>query len=82
MKTRTYLSGGPNTRGSEVTAANAKFAHLRGWNAGVRVTAGIDEEGRDVFHVYVTSGSHGGANDNHVGTVTDTADGPLWEVDE
>lgn len=52
--------------------------HTRGWNAGVRVTP--RERGRDEFDVYMTDGSNGGLNTcTHIGTVTDTPNGPHWK---
>lgn len=78
---RTYLSGN-NSRGGEVTAAMATYAHLRGWNAGVQVHASRTEEDRDVFLVYMTAGSNGGDADKFLGTVIDTPDGPRWEPAE
>lgn len=74
---RTYLSGS-NSRGNTVTASNSKDCHLRGWNAGVRVYASVDDLGRDVFRIYSTWGSTGGAYDKLLGTVTDTEHGPEW----
>jgi hypothetical protein len=74
---RTYLSG-DNSRGGSVTGANAKFAHLRGWHAGVEVNAGRTEDDRDCFYVNMTGGSNG-YSQKRLGTVTDTPDGPRWE---
>lgn len=39
------------------------WAHVHGWNVGVRVIGIVDETGEDVFMVYATSGSNGGKND-------------------
>jgi hypothetical protein len=75
---RTYLTGGDNSRGGSVTGANAKFAHLRGWNAGVEVNVGRTEDDRDCFYVNMTGGSNG-YSQKRLGTVTDTPDGPRWE---
>ena len=76
---RTYISTN-NGRGKEVTAGDPTFAHIRGWHAGVRIQAGVDEAtGRDWFHVYLTSGSNGGSGDVYLGVVRDTAAGPVWE---
>lgn len=68
----TYLSA-DNSRGGDVTAANPSFAHIRGWDVGVRVDA--SERGTH-FDVYMTSGSNGTARDVHIGTVQLTAAGP------
>ena len=75
---RTYLTG-DNSRGGIVSGANATFAHLRGWNAGVEVTAGRTEDDRDVFYVTMTGGSNGHSPRKLLGTVTDTPGGPVWE---
>jgi hypothetical protein len=61
---RTYLTGGDNSRGGSVTGANAKFAHLRGWNAGVEVNVGRTEDDRDCFYVNMTGGSNGYSQKN------------------
>lgn len=67
----TYIST-DNQRGNQVTAANPSYAHIRGWNAGVRVEA----QGKGTrFEIYMTAGSEGGP-DVHLGTVELTADGP------
>ena len=73
---RTYLSGS-NSRGREITAANSRDAHLRGWNAGVAVYVRNRLDGADEFAVYMTKGSNGGTS-TFLGTVTDTPDGPQW----
>lgn len=44
--------------------------HTRGWDIGVRVEAGLDMNGSEVFEVYVTAGSNGGARDDLIGRVT------------
>ena len=33
--------------------------HIRGWNIGIQVYGGIDENGNDTFSVYLTGGSAG-----------------------
>lgn len=76
---RTYLSGN-NSRGGEVTAAGSRKCHLRGWQAGVEVNAGRDEQDRDTFAVYMTSGSNGNSASVLLGTVHSTPDGPVWEA--
>ena len=53
--------------------------HTRGWNAGARVTCHGDKDERDSFSVYMTSGSGGSRGDRLLGTVHDTAEGPMWE---
>jgi hypothetical protein len=37
-----------------------------------------DDNGRDEFLIYMTSGSNGSAPDQLAGMVTDTPDGPEW----
>lgn len=74
---RTYLSGN-NSRHGETTAAGGSYAHFRGWNAGVQVRHYISDDGRDEFHVYMTSGSGGSRGDVLIGTVADTPDGPSF----
>ena len=37
--------------------------HIRGWNIGVRVFGHVDENGKDVFTIYKTSGSNGCKSD-------------------
>jgi hypothetical protein len=76
---RTHLTG-DNSHGNTVSGANAKYAHLRGWNAGVQVDAGRTDDDRDVFYVTMTGGSNDGRSGSKLlGTVTDTPDGPVWE---
>lgn len=59
-------------------AGNGTYAHLRGWDTGVEVTAGRTSEDRDVFTVTMTAGSHDAGRRVIIGTVTDTPDGPVW----
>jgi hypothetical protein len=73
---RTYISA--TTSRSEVTRTNPTDAHIRGWDAGVRVEVRTDENGRDEFLIYMTSGSNGRTADQLAGVVTDTPDGPVW----
>ena len=75
---RTYLSG-DNSRGTEVTAANARYSHLRGWASGVQVEFRPGPDGSDTFDVFMTSGSGGNGRFVKVGTVTTGANGPAWE---
>lgn len=43
------------------TKCGRKFlsAHIRGWDLGIRIEARHDENGRDTFAVFQTSGSNG-----------------------
>lgn len=53
-----------NSRGNQVTASGSKSGqttHCRGWNGGVEVWAHVDDEGRDIFDIFRTGGSNGGA---------------------
>lgn len=43
-------------------------AHVRGWDAGVRVVA-KHEDGLDVFYVYATGGSHAAHSDRLIARV-------------
>lgn len=54
-----------NSRGKLVNAGSHKgqSAHIRGWNKGVRVESYIDENGKDRFKIYETSGSNGKEQD-------------------
>jgi hypothetical protein len=56
------------------------FAHIRGWNAGVYIQAVLVKGEPDQFRVFMTRGSNGGGPDILLGTVTDTPEGPKWEV--
>ena len=74
---KTYISTN-NSRGSEVTAGNPTYAHIRGWHAGVNVSVGVGDNGLDEFHVSMTGGSGGHGASHYLGTVKDTAEGPVW----
>lgn len=76
---RTYITT-DNSRGNTVSAAGPSFAHLRGWDAGVRITVNRGE--RDSFTITMTGGSHGGHRETVLGTVTETPDGPAWTPTE
>lgn len=41
------------------TAKSGISGHIRGWNVGVRVYMGVDDEGNDVATVFLTGGSNG-----------------------
>jgi hypothetical protein len=78
---RTYLSTN-NSRGGTVTAMSPTYAHFRGWNVGVYIHDGQDEENRDKFSVYMTGGSHNESEKVLLGFVHYTPDGPVWEPKE
>ena len=40
------------------TAKSGLLVYANGWNSGVCVDVGVNENGKDVFHVYQTGGSH------------------------
>lgn len=67
----TYLTS-DNSRGNPVTASNPSFAHIRGWNAGVRVDA--SEDGK-TFRVYSTGGSNNPYRMTFLGVVRERDDG-------
>jgi hypothetical protein len=79
MKFRFYTST-TNARGNtaEGSVRAGSCVHTRGWDAGVRVWADPDDEDRDAFTIYATTGSHGAGHDRLIGTVSDTEDGPRW----
>jgi len=60
---RGYLQSGDRP---QVTRLGHKTRGLRvdadGWNSGVTVYASVDEHDRDVFDIYRTGGSNGGAS--------------------
>ena len=62
----------------EATRLGSKNSGLvvraNGWDSGVRVTAFVDSEGRDVFSIHVTGGSNKGAEERHLGLVV----GGVW----
>jgi hypothetical protein len=75
-----FYTSARNARGSETSGSvrEGTAVHTRGWDAGVRVWTGRDDQDRDVFTIWATWGSHGAGRDAFIGTVTDTADGPVW----
>ncbi len=47
-------------RGNATRQGHSRIAgHIRGWDLGIDVQGEIDENGADVFYVYVTGGSNG-----------------------
>lgn len=55
-----------NSKGNITSAAGksaGQTAHIRGWNAGIRVEAVPDADNKDSFRVYSTHGSNGGGRD-------------------
>lgn len=63
---KTYITT-DNSRGKQESVANPTFAHIRGWDVGVRVN--ISPDG-DELDIYMTAGSNGGLPDKLVGVVT------------
>ena len=45
--------------------------HIRGWNLGIKVYGSIDDNGKDVFTVKLTTGSLGNRDIRTVGTFTE-----------
>lgn len=43
--------------------------HIRGWNHGAKVIGRIDDDGKEVFDLYATAGSHGRTSDKRIGRV-------------
>src|SRR4051812_18676085 len=66
-----YASISSDARKTEATSRGHKEiqSHTRGWDLGVRVVASLNHNGREVFEVYVTSGSNGGPADDLIGRV-------------
>ena len=66
-----YASISSDASRTEATRRGHKHisTHTRGRQLGVRVDAGLDHNGREVFEVYVTSGSGFGAADDLIGRV-------------
>jgi hypothetical protein len=66
-----YASINSDARKTEATSRGHKHisSHTRGWDLGVRVVATLNHNGREVFEVYVTSGSSGGPSDDLIGRV-------------
>lgn len=83
-----------NARGKHYGASleDGYAVHVRGWDAGVKVTPRVrgredDEAGTaytdaDEYDVAITWGSNGGERSVHIGTVRDTADGPMWIAED
>lgn len=69
-----YASIDSDARKTQATSRGHRHieSHTRGWDLGVRVRAIHDQIKRDedVFEIYVTSGSNGGAADVLVGRVS------------
>jgi len=53
------IQGNRGTASRMGTANSGIQSHIRGWDIGVKVIGGVDENGNDVFHVYKTGGSNG-----------------------
>ena len=76
-----------NARGNynEGSLANGSTAHLRGWNAGVKVSprgSGSSygtSTGDDEITLAMTGGSRDDQTRKVLGTIRETGDGPVWE---
>ena len=55
-----------NSRGSTVSASGTSYAHLKGWDAGVRVTASKDGK---TFGIAMTHGTNDSGSDTPIGEV-------------
>jgi hypothetical protein len=55
------------------------YAHIRGWNVGVRVQL-YHENGTDYVEVYETGGSTGRKAERKIASFADTTDGPRKNV--
>jgi len=53
---------------------------MRGWRAGVNITTGSGKT--DTFNIAMTHGSSGSEGNTLIGTVTDTPDGPRFELSD
>jgi hypothetical protein len=53
--------------------------HIRGWGSGVKVQGFVNDDGRDLFLVYATSGSTGSGSDRLIAYVY--ADGEVERFD-
>lgn len=71
-----------NGRGNETSVGgrtSVEQAHIRGWNAGIKVSTNHGEKGQpDELAVYMTGGSNGHTTDRLLGYVRDTPDGPVF----
>ena len=54
--------------------------HIRGWNVGVQVDGYVDDDGKDVFRVWATSGSNGRQPQRSLGIVRLAADGSIEHI--
>lgn len=75
----TYTNAPGSTRDTSIHDGYA--VHVRGWDAGAKITCRKDDEGRDrtdTFDLAMTHGSHGAGRDVHLGTVRDAPAGPVW----
>lgn len=61
------------TRDNAVTrcgdAKKGMTAHIRGWNAGVKIYCYVDADGKDIIEVYRTGGSRNDANLKRIATI-------------
>lgn len=77
-----FVTTAVNGRGNEVMIGGRGAcgdAHLRGWDAGVKVVPIGHKGERDKFEIYMTGGSHAAHKPTLLGTVTDTPNGPVFE---
>lgn len=51
------------------TPSSGMWAHVRGWEIGVKIVIDVDPEGRDRVNIYRTSGSNDTTADQHLLTL-------------
>ncbi len=53
------IQGKAKTKASRLgTEKSGLIAHIRGWNVGVFICCGVDEDGKDTLRIYRTKGSN------------------------
>lgn len=52
------------------TEKSGIYGHIRGWDVGISVYGGVDDNGEDSFDVWLTSGSNGYGAKKKIGTFT------------
>lgn len=62
------IQGGRSEATRQGTKESGIISHTCGWNFGVKVIMSVDETGRDVATVYLTTGSNGKGYSNCLGT--------------
>lgn len=65
-----YVQGNRNIVSRLGHASSGIRAQAQGWDVGIKISGGVDDNGNDVFHVYATKGSSGGIGSHLIATVT------------